>query len=142
MANLRPRLRLAVLCAYTKSDADNVPCQLHLPTHTIRVPAEPLVARRLALYVQLENASGEYELTVEVRDERGEVLNPNEPRVRRTFPGLEHLVVPCEFEFQMAVRFAKPGQYFFHVLCDGRSLNEAQLPGDRPFPPSQLTVLG
>jgi hypothetical protein len=139
MANLRPRLRLAVLCAYTEPDADKVPCRLNFPTHTIRASANE---RECALYIQLENASGEYELTVEIRNERGEVVNPNEPRVRRTFAGLEHLVVPCEFEFRTAAVFPKPGQYFFHVLCDGRSLNDPASPDDRPFPPSQLTVLG
>jgi hypothetical protein len=145
MATVRPRLRLAVLCAYITPDSDGLPFALNCPMHTIRIPfanTEAQQPRKFILYTQLQNASGDYEFTVEVRNEHGEVANPNEPRRRVTFPGTEHRVVPLEQVFELDVVFRELGVYFFRVLCDGRSLHEPESSDDRPFPPSQLNVLG
>jgi hypothetical protein len=145
MANVRPRLRLAVLCAYVTPDADGLPFAINYPTHTIRIPFvgdDAKKARKFALYTQLQNAVGDLEFTVEVRNEYGELINPNEPRRRVAFPGTEHRVIPLEQVFELEVVFPEPGVYFFGVLCEGRSMHVPESPDERPFPPSQVNVLG
>ena len=79
MATVRPRLRLAVLCAYITPDADGLPFGLNCPIHTVRIPfgsAEAQRPRKFALYTQLQNATKDYEFAVEVRNEHGEVIHP------------------------------------------------------------------
>ena len=64
-----------------------------------------------------------------------------EPR-RVTFPNTEYRTIPLEQVFELGVVFPEPGVYFFRVLCDGRSLHDPESADDRPFPPSQVNVLG
>jgi hypothetical protein len=145
MATVKPKLRLALLCSHVDFDADGLPFALNEPIHTLQIP--PGTAGRfrpppLALYTQLEDAVGTFPFSLEVRDERGFVVNPNAPRVSITFPGTEYRSVPLEQVFTLDIAFPGPGAYGVHLVCNHRSMHDPLTPDDRPFPPARVNVIG
>lgn len=99
MATAKPRLRLALLCSHVDFDRDGLPFALNEPIHTLQIPAGTVGRLRpppLALHTQLEDAVGTFPFSLDVRDERDVIVNPNSPRVSITFPGTEYRAVPLE----------------------------------------------
>ncbi len=145
MATVKPRLRLALLCSHVDFDARGLPFSLHEPIHTLQIPPGTVGAYRpppLALYTQIEDAVGAFPFSVELRDERGFVVNPNAPRVSLAFPGTEYQAVPLEQVFARDVAFPGPGVYFVHLVCNHRSMHEPLSADERSFPPARVNVLG
>lgn len=144
MANrLVPTLRLAVLCSHVDFDANGLPFSLNEPIHTIQIPSGTTGAYRslLALYCQLEDAIGTFRFSVQVRDENGFVVNPNEPPVTLVFPGAMNRVIPLEQVFDVDISFPRPSVYFVHLMCNHRSLNESTAPDECAFPAARVNVL-
>jgi hypothetical protein len=145
MATTRPRLRLAVLCAYVTPDADGLPFALNCPLHTLRLPADSAERSRprtFSLYTQLQDAwNTTCAFQLQVRNERDQIVYTG-PEQSVAFSEFTYRVVPLEQEFKIAFVFPEPGVYSVYVLCDGRSMHDSPSPDDRPFPPPQLNVLG
>lgn len=141
MAAPGPRLRLALLCARIQPDVDGWPFSLERPIHTLRFPvakSRDYRPKELCLYVQLENVTGSFHFWVELRNEKGETINPDAPLEWITFP---EAMTTFERGFKLDITFPVPGVYFIHLMCGGRSLHAPWTSDDCPFPPARVTVL-
>jgi hypothetical protein len=144
MATVKPKLRVALLCARFDLTDHGLPFSLHAPIHTLPLPPGHVGRYRpspLILYAQLEDAVGTFPLSLEVRDEEGFVINPGAPRASVTFPGTAHRAVPLEQVFELDITFPGPGVFFVHLMCNHRSMHEATSPDDWAFPPPRVNVL-
>jgi hypothetical protein len=145
MASVKPKLRLAVLCAHVEFDANQLPFSLQEPIHTLQIPPGTVGGYRpppLALYTQIEDAVGTFSFSVEVRNEHGFIVNPQPPRITITFPGTLHRAAPLEQVFTLDITFPGPGVYFVHLVCNHRSLHDPIAPDEHPFPPARVNVIG
>lgn len=144
MAALGPRLRLALLCARIQPDTDGLPFALERPVHTLRFPLGKSTDYRpneLRLYTQLERASGSFHFWVALQRETGETINPGAPLEWVTFPESDTPAIPFEREFKVDITFPRPGVYFIHLMCGGRSLHASLSDDDVPFPPARVVLL-
>jgi hypothetical protein len=145
MATVKPKLRFALLCSHVDFDANGLPFALNEPIHTLQIPPGSTGGYHpppLALYCQLEDALGTFRFSVQVRDENGFVVNPNEPPVTLSFSPTANRLVPLEQVFEVDITFPLPGVYFVHLICNHRSLNEPIPPDECAFPPARVNVLG
>ncbi len=144
MANVTPKLRLAVLCSHIVFDANGLPFSLQEPFHTVQpgpgktFPFEPVP---MFLYTQLEDAVGTFRFRVVTRDETGIEVRRT-PYMEVTFDGTSNRVIPAELTFELrGFRFPKPGIYYFHVICNHASLSDVKETESHPFPAPRLHVL-
>jgi hypothetical protein len=117
MANVAPKLWLAVLCQHVEFDANGLPFSLQEPLHTAVLPDGadfPFVPATMALYAQLQDALGVFHFRVELRNESGFVVCDTRPPVTIRFEGTTYRADPTEVVFNLKdFRFPAPGRVSF-----------------------------
>jgi hypothetical protein len=130
MASEVPIVRYFVPCLEIVVAPDRRDLTLRSLIHTIvRLPGEPFpcIRERMALYALLANGRGEHEFEVElVYFHEGIEQSRRRPGRRIDLgqdPAIVHgLPIPLT-----NVTFDRPGQYTFHLLCDGQRIAEAHI---------------
>lgn len=118
-----PFLRLAVLCTRVEFDTAGRPERVVEPLHTISLTPDrfgkPL--GEMALYVQMEDAVGEFDFSVRIEDETNAVTaQPNLKALSHRFGGPDDpRIVPFELVLSLfGLVFPGPGVYHLIVRCD------------------------
>jgi hypothetical protein len=130
MASEIPVVRYFVPCLEIVVSPDRRDVTLRSLIHTIlRLPGEqfPCIRERMALYALLANGRGEHEFAVELayfhegteKSRRGLGRTVNLGQDPATVHGLP---IPLK-----NLIFERPGQYTFHLLCDGRRVAEGHV---------------
>ena len=88
----------------------------------------PCIREKMALYALLTNGRGQHEISLELtRFEQGQDVSVTRTPAREVDLGQDPTAVlglPIPLK---NVVFRQPGQYTFHLLCDGRSIAEEKL---------------
>ena len=96
----------------------------------VRLPGEPFpcIRPQMALYALLTNGRGEHEFALELTYlDQGEERTLHRTGSRRVDLGPDPTVahgLPLSLK---NVTFDRPGQYVFHLLCDGQRIAKAEI---------------
>ena len=130
MASEVPVARYFIPCLEIVVASDGRDVTLRSLVHTIvRLAGEPFpcIRERMALYALLANGRGEHEFEVELVFFDQGVEQSRRGRGRRIDLGQDPAVVHGLPIALKNVTFDRPGQYTFHLLCDGRRIAEAHV---------------
>jgi uncharacterized protein DUF6941 len=123
-----PQCKALLLCEAISEDATTGQLSLHKLIEIIQFRAFPAESPPLAIFVQLYDGIGRYQLAVEIRD-----LAENTSMSVAAFSSLEFperlakmdIVLPVEF-----LRLPRAGRYEFALLLDGEELATQSIDAD------------